>query len=170
MSGVIVFRGSQSTPEVKFKEGFQPRHAQGEGIKIQTGGQMIGGVSTAKELDPALRYAGNYGGWVYVMYVNDGIDVLEYMLERSKKWFGGGKWKAGLANARTQAEIAAPQVDGRQVIAAREARLDGSTIRFTGKVRLNWTSATPGTIVPAAKAMEAIKLLSGELEVSKDYH
>ena len=40
---------------------------------------------------------------------------------------------------------------------------------LVGKVRLNWTTATPGTIVPAAVAMDAIRMVSGEVSVSKDY-
>ena len=97
-------------------------------------------------------------------------DLLDYMLARSKKWFGGNKWKAGLKNARTQAEIAAPKVDGRQVIAARQAKIDGEIVTFTGKVHLNWTTATKGSPVPAEAAMRAIKMLSGEHEVSREYH
>lgn len=170
MSGVIVYRGSASVPDDKFREGFQPRHARGEGIKIQKGGQMIGGVSTAKELEPALRYAASYNGWVYVIYVTDGIDVLEYMLERSKKWFGGNDWKPGLENARTQAEIAAPKVDGIQVIAARQAQVSGNQAELVGKVRLNWNTALPGTVVPANVAMDAIRQLSADVSVPKDYH
>ncbi len=131
---------------------------------------MIGGVSTAKELEPAVRYAASYNGWVYVMYVTDGIDVLDYMLERSKKWFGGNSWKPGLANARTQAEIAAPKVDGIQVIAARQAVVSGSQAELTGKVRLNWNTALPGKVVPADAAMDAIRMLSGTVSVPKDYH
>jgi hypothetical protein len=169
VSGKIVFRGSQSDPDLKFSEGFYPRHAQHGGVQIQKGGQMIGGVSTAKELEPAVRYAANYEGWVYVAYVTDGIDVLEYMLKRSNDWFGGDKWAAGIPNARTQAEIAAPSVPPRQVIAARQAHIVGEMAELFGKVRLNWTTATPGTIVPAAVAMDAIRMLSGEVSVSKTY-
>ncbi len=170
MSGKIVFRGSASSPEEKFSEGFYPRHAQKEGIKIQKGGQMIGGVSTAKELEPAVRYAASYNGWVYVAYVTDGIDVLDYILERSERWFGGDSWKGGIANARTQAEIAAPSVPPRQIIAARQARVNGQQAELYGRVSLNWTTATPGTIVPASDAMNAIRMLSEDVSVPKDYH
>ena len=169
MSGKIVFRGSASVPDTKFADGFYPRHARDEGIQIQKGGQMIGGVSTAKELEPAVRYAANYGGWVYVCYVTDGVDVLEYILDRSERWFGGNSWKGGIENARTQAEIAAPCVPPRQVIAGRQARINGDSAELFGKVRLNWTTAMPGTTVPATDAMAAIRMLSGDVSVPKDY-
>ena len=169
MSGKIVFRGSASAPDLKFSEGFYPRHARQGGVQIESGGQMIGGVSTAKELEPAVRYAASYTGWVYVAYITDGIDVLEYILKRSEDWFGGDKWAAGIPNAKTQAEIAAPSVPPRQIIAARQAQVNRDKAELFGKVRLNWTTATPGTIVPAAVAMDAIRMLSGEVSVPKDY-
>ncbi len=169
MPGVIVFRGSASTPDVKFVEGFFPRHARKEGVEIQKGGQMIGGVSTAKELEPAVRYAAAYTGWVYVAYVTDGIDVLDYMLKRSEAWFGGSEWAAGIPNARTQAEIAAPSVPPSQIIAARQARISGENAELFGKLHLNWTIATSVTAVPPAAAMDAIRLLSGDVAVPKDY-
>jgi hypothetical protein len=132
MSGKIVFRGSASHPDQKFSEGFYPRHARQGGVQIQSGGQMIGGVSTAKELEPAVRYAASYEGWVYVAYVTDGVDVLEYMLKRSNDWFGGNKWAAGIPNARTQAEIAAPEIPPRQIIAARQAHTVGEMAELFG--------------------------------------
>ena len=169
MVAALVFRGSASKPDVKFKEGFFPRHARKEGISIQKGGQMIGGVSTAKELGPAVRYAGSYDGYVYVGFVTDGIDVLDYILERSERWFGGDSWKGGIENARTQAEIAAPSIPGTHVIAARKATIDGEVAKLEGKVHLNWTTATTVNDVPPAKAMEAIRLISGDFEVPKEY-
>jgi hypothetical protein len=42
MSGTIVFRGSASPPDLKFPEGFYPRHARQGGVQIQSGGQMLG--------------------------------------------------------------------------------------------------------------------------------
>lgn len=182
MSGLIVFRGSRSDPESKFSEGFKAGHksGKGEGVQIQIGGQMIGGVSLTKELEIAVRYAANYGaasdgktsnvgGWVYVVYVTDGKDVVEFMQKKSQALFGGGdKWKDGIENARTQAEIAAPMVRASQVIAARQAHVVESMAELFGKVRLNWTIATSGS-VPAAVAMDAIRTLSSEVSVSINY-
>jgi len=161
--GRIVFRGSASNPDDKFKNGFTPRNARDE-IKIQPGGQMIGGVSTSKDLGTALRYAASYNGWVYVIYLEKGIDVLEYILDKANKMFADGKWKDGVSNAATQAEIAAVEIPGTSIIAARQCRQNGELAEMYGKIARNWTC-----VVPATEALQGCAWLDTSITVPKEY-
>jgi hypothetical protein len=163
MPSRIVFRGSASAPDQKFKDGFTPRNARDE-IQIQPGGQMIGGVSMSKDLGTALRYAANYDGWVYVAYIEDGIDVLEYITAKSKKFFGGEEWKKGIPNAVTQAEIAVVKIAPTQIIAARQCRKNGNLAEMYGKVHYNWLCVVPGT-----QALQGARWLETSFSVSAEY-
>jgi len=165
----IVFRGSRTVPQVKFRDGFQPRNARDEGIQIQPGGQMIGGVSTSKDLGSAVRYAGNYEGYAYAIYMVEGVDVLDYIIDRANRWFGGGRWEGGIQNAVTQMEIAMPTVETGSIIAARQCERitkdDGKTVcRLVGKVHLNEHCNAPDDIQRQGRAW-----LSAEIEVSAEY-
>ncbi|WP_387466692.1 hypothetical protein [Photorhabdus sp. RM323S] len=80
-------------------------------MKIQDGGQMIGGISTSKELSIAMNYAALYEGYVYAVRAN-GVDLLEYFV-RIKAPSGVIK------NATTQMEIACEKILAKDVLAAR---------------------------------------------------
>ncbi|HTS61408.1 MAG TPA: hypothetical protein VMH28_05265 [Candidatus Acidoferrales bacterium] len=161
--GRIVFRGSSSHPDDKFKNGFTPRNARDE-IQIQPGGQMIGGVSTSKDLGTALRYAASYNGWVYVIYLEKGVDVLEYIVDKANALIGSGKWKGGVDNAATQAEIAAIEIPGTSIIAARQCRQNGEIAEMYGKMLRNFLC-----VVPATQAMQGCAWLDSNVTVPVEY-
>lgn len=119
----IVFRADTRTPEVLFKEGFKPRFKGG--VKIHEGGQMTGGVSTSKDLGVAMRYAAAYDGWVYVAWLAKGVDVY---MELDKKGNQAAK-----GNAVSQMEIAAEQIPGTEIIAARHCRQSGDSAEMYGE-------------------------------------
>jgi hypothetical protein len=162
MKGRIVFRGSANHPYDKFREGFSPRNPRGE-IQIQPGGQMIGGVSTSKDIGSAIRYAANYEGWIYVAFLTKGVDVLEHMIAKSKK-SGGDKYKKGIPNALTQAEIAALSVDKSELIAARRCRVVNDMAEMFGPVFPNLYCK-----VPDSAREEGFKWLETQITVPKEY-
>lgn len=163
MRGRIVFRGSGLHPLHTFMSGFTPRIARGE-IQIQPGGQMIGGVSTSKDLGTAMRYAAAYEGWVYVAYLTSGIDVLEYLVGKASSWFGGDTWRGGIPNAVSQAEIAAVSIAGDQLIAARKCRVNGEIVEMYGLVLPN-----PRCRVPESQRAAGRAWLDSGVTASREY-
>lgn len=123
----IVFRADTRAPATIFAEGFLPKH--GGGIKITPGAQMSGGVSTSKDLGVAIRYAALYDGWVFVAWLDQGVDVLGRLAQLGHK--------AGFKNAMSQMEIAARKIPGADIIAARRCRQTGEIAEMHGDVVYN---------------------------------
>ena len=126
-SNRVVFRGDSRGPEEIFKSGFSPNH--GGEIKVTSGGRMTGGVSTSKDVGVALRYAACYGGYVYAVFLDSGVDIINHMAAKYKG--------ADLKNAFTQMEIAAGKTAGNRVIAARKANVNKGECCFLGTVKRN---------------------------------
>ncbi|WP_144399837.1 hypothetical protein [Pseudomonas avellanae] len=125
MAKQYLYRADTRAPNEIFNSGFSPRYAGG--IQIQAGGQMIGGVSTTRNLKTAIKYAEAYGGHLYLLHA-DGIDLLQKEIE-SKNTFahsvisalGYKKHNIGtINNLISQAEIACERVPSIDVLCARE--------------------------------------------------
>ncbi|MDC5821615.1 hypothetical protein [Vibrio europaeus] len=111
----IVYRADTRPPSTIFSVGFKPRFKGG--IQIQDGGQMIGGISTSKDITIAMKYASLYGGYVYALYTDDkSVDVVEELYKKGKH--------AALPNAYTQMEIACNAIPPNQIVMARKVTCD----------------------------------------------
>ncbi|KLN64830.1 MULTISPECIES: hypothetical protein [Vibrio] len=111
----IVYRADTRPPSTIFSVGFKPRFKGG--IQIQDGGQMIGGISTSKEITIAMKYASLYGGYVYALYSDDkSVDVVDELYKKGKH--------AALPNAYTQMEIACNSIPPNQIVMARKVTCD----------------------------------------------
>ncbi|GEM_PF-6728417 len=118
---------------------------------------MTGGISTSKDLGVAIRYAAAYDGWVYVMWLDGGIDVLGYLAKH--------KHKNSFKNAISQMEIAAASVDGKHIIAARRCRQTDNNAEMYGEVVAN-----PNCVVREPDKSLGIAFFNSNVIVSKDYH
>jgi hypothetical protein len=154
----IVYRADTRDHHVTFVGGFAPRMAGG--IQIQKGGQMIGGVSTSKDVRVAVRYAGLYDGYVYAMVVEDGPDAVD--VHEAVKKMGGNA--GALKNCRTQLEVACSGIAGASIIGARRARLNGTTCELFGPTHLNANCTENASL----KQMGSMAL-DAAVTVSKDY-
>ena len=122
----LVYRGDTRPPSQVFNLGFTPRFSGG--IKIQNGGQMIGGISTSKEISIAMDYAARYEGYVYALFSDDNaIDVVDELIRKNLR--------DALPNAYTQMEIACNAVRPNQIIMARPVVMDSS------QKYINWTKS-----------------------------
>ena len=111
----LVYRADTRPPSEIFTLGFKPRFHGG--IQIQPGGQMIGGISTSKDITIAMNYASLYGGYVYALHTDDAaIDVVEELFRKRKH--------AALPNAYTQMEIACNAIPANQILMARKVVRD----------------------------------------------
>ncbi len=125
----IVFRGDSRDPKDIFASGFTPKKTGG--IVVSKGGQQSGGVSTSQDLGVAMRFAAAYDGWVYVAWFSfsKGLEVLHVMQKKG--------YEAGYKNAMTQMELAAEEISGDEVIAARRCRQVGANAEMYGDVVVN---------------------------------
>ncbi|MDN3610418.1 hypothetical protein ACODM8_04395 [Vibrio ostreicida] len=111
----LVYRADTRPPNEIFTVGFKPRF--GGGIQIQKGGQMIGGISTSKDITVAMNYAALYEGYVYAMFADDkSIDVVDALIKAGNR--------SALKNAYTQMEIACKIVKPEHIFLARKVTLD----------------------------------------------
>ncbi|MGQ0679495.1 MAG: scabin-related ADP-ribosyltransferase [Actinomycetota bacterium] len=78
----LVFRGDQRTPEVIFKEGFQPRGTSDDLLEYATTNQPSAYVGTSRSSLVAQDFAGP-GGYHYVVQKPGGIDVNATLGSRS---------------------------------------------------------------------------------------
>lgn len=141
--GHQVFRGDTRAPGEIFQIGFTPRINRG-GIDVQPGGQMIGGVSTTKELSVAVYYAALQGGWVYSVHAETGVDMLTTIQKIAK---------SAIDNAMTQKEIACSAIPANHVIAARRSERSGANYQFTGVIQENPNYSGPASSKVAATAL-----------------
>ncbi|PKE29215.1 hypothetical protein CWS43_17465 [Rahnella sp. AA] len=123
----ITYRADTRAPSEIFISGFTPRFAGG--IKIHDGGQVLGGVSTSKELPIAMKYAAMYEGYVYAVRAK-GVDVLQHMITSRAS-------NGAIANAMTQMEIHCEIISPINVLAARKAIVVDSGIRLSGALEIN---------------------------------
>lgn len=155
----LVFRGSMSATSDVFSRGFTPRHSTASGgIEVQKGGQMIGGVSTTKDLAAAMRYAGSYSGFVYVVYADKGVNILNHLTSKS-----GADPKA-IKNAVSQAELAMGTVPANQVIAGRKCAEGEKGYVFDGPIYEN-----PGCTVDTKMKQLALGYLKAGVVAPKEY-
>ncbi|AKH65266.1 MULTISPECIES: hypothetical protein [Photorhabdus] len=123
----VTYRADTRPPEQIFNTGFLPRFPGG--VKIQEGGQMIGGISTSKELSIAMNYAALYEGYVYAVRAN-GVDLLEYFVRINAP-------SGVIRNATTQMEIACERILAKDVLAARKVLISGNKRVFSGELYIN---------------------------------
>lgn len=123
----ITYRADTRKPSEIFVSGFTPRFAGG--IKIHDGGQVLGGISTSKELSVAMKYAAMYEGYVYAIRAK-GVDVLKHMIKKRAS-------EGAIANAMTQMEVHCEIVPPASVLAARKAITVNGGMKLSGSLEIN---------------------------------
>lgn len=123
----ITYRADTRAPSEIFVSGFTPRFTGG--VQILAGGQVIGGISTSKELSIAMKYAAMYGGYVYAVRAK-GVDVLQYMVKNRAS-------DGAITNAMTQMEIHCEIIHPVNVLAARKAITVAGGMKLSGSLEIN---------------------------------
>lgn len=155
VKNILVFRADTRGPDTIFRSGFAPRMQRKGGVTVQSGGQMIGGVSTSKDFNVAIKYGGCYGGWVYAMYAAEGVSVLDYLVANKKF--------AAIDNALSQMEVAMTSVPGADIICARKVVNNSNMCNTAGQLVVNRNCRVDSNLQAAGKSM---LMMDHQLDVS----